>query len=212
MVLSSFHFGGKTGSSSSLCRFEKAPGWMWKKCEEQRVFCLVCRISSLSRRGGEEESILTRCPVTFSPWRRRARRLCCVSRQTLLGLISKQKKHQRIHCLAEHDYPQRVDGNDLGDSLVTLKNKSEVDKSQLAATTFLWCLADVSAVFLVFSFTLCLSAHLKRCALFVVYYRPDFFSCFCDNSYSLFLFSLLTFPNHFLSNPPETLTSLHLPG
>lgn len=148
---------------------------MWKKCEEQRVFCLVCRISSLSRWGGEEESILTRCPVTFSPWRRRARRLCCVSRQALLGLISKQKKHHRIHCLAEHDYPQRVDGNDLGDSLVTLKNKSEVDKSQLAATTFLWCLADISAVFLVFSFTLCLTAHLKRCALFVVYYRPDFF-------------------------------------
>lgn len=70
----------------------KAPGWMWKKCEEQRVFCLVCRISSLSRWGGEEESILTRCPVTFSPWHRHARRLCCVSRQILLGLISKQKK------------------------------------------------------------------------------------------------------------------------
>lgn len=46
MVLSSFHLGLKTGSSSSLCRFNN-PGVDVKKCEEQPVeVCLARRISS----------------------------------------------------------------------------------------------------------------------------------------------------------------------
>lgn len=90
MVLSSFHYGGKTGSSSSLVSLQSPRGG----CEEMwRAKCwsltLVCRISSLSYWTEENDPS---CDI-FSPWRCHASRLPPLfSRQTLLGLIRRQKK------------------------------------------------------------------------------------------------------------------------
>ncbi len=99
MVLSSFHGGGKTGSSSSLHHC-KAPGWMWRnvkssvlKCAfglEDILFVLLDQRGVVSKeKPCDIFSLTLSCKQTS----------LCVSRQTLPGLISQQKpKSPLSHC------------------------------------------------------------------------------------------------------------------